>query len=856
MVRAIGQALFILVLIARIGSASADAALILDEPESVKVANEHRVLVLTGDIAVIRLKWANDTAASKSANLQLSPFKADGHPTVVIGFNSKELKETGPRSYRQNVDVSDKDTEIPVLAPGLVPGVDYVGYLYATVDNTKTFIWELILSKPIDVPVFQCPADPLVVLQDGQIHAVFKKLASLNVTSVTLALSAFTSKDQELGEVGFIAKAPDAASRAQLVGYALKGDNLEPPMRADGLTAGAIYNGNIAFADDRGSLGVCPLSVQMPKRAQMDLGTDSPSLTRSVMLPIWFGDTTDAGVSLRLFEKTRSRRVDGVTATLDGQSDSPDGSINPDGQLDFSVNGTAAPRFLGLEPSAAAVDQLSSYAIPPNGQLDVGLRLRGARAGKYTFALRFYGVDTVNPGPKVDITFNVRHHVLWAILAVLLASALSFFISKGIVNWRERIRIRSRLLDLKAEPFDQHSYLPSYIFLRAVLAQSEKLLHQMWFLPPPPSIYDYLARAGRVVTILRRYSALCASLHGSLCSDSVKYHYYQAINQVMQRIGPQALDQKTTDGIIEDLGVIDSRLSDPTTWYWATLKAEATSLVAQARSVQADLGDPAVVGPLLTQLENFPATVTQSVDQTYWMVKLLYSRRAFRDDVTQLTAEYAIAQNLADTLKLADELAWGRVTVAVKAKRVRVRLVDAFEAPESLRPIKFMLEFDDPAIAESYLIGSILQYKWTFSLVTRGIDKPKTWSLKVNGPRITQYMPLTGRLTMGATLEWPAAGGALTQELEPIELDIGDNSDLSLANNLNGSEIALLFIVTLVALVTGLSSLYFGKPTFGSFADYIAILAWAIGVDQGRNLIQLLKSSPVDGDTAASSTGT
>jgi len=51
------------------------------------------------------------------------------------------------------------------------------------------------------------------------------------------------------------------------------------------------------------------------------------------------------------------------------------------------------------------------------------------------------------------------------------------------------------------------------------------------------------------------------------------------------------------------------------------------------------------------------------------------------------------------------------------------------------------------------------------------------------------------------------------------------------------------FVVVLTT-ITAMPSLYFGKLDFGSWSDYIAILIWAIGVDQSKNLMQLV--SPVD----------
>jgi hypothetical protein len=216
---------------------------------------------------------------------------------------------------------------------------------------------------------------------------------------------------------------------------------------------------------------------------------------------------------------------------------------------------------------------------------------------------------------------------------------------------------------------------------------------------------------------------------------------------------------------------------------------------------------------------------------------------------------YAVKGSLADTLKAADELSWARVSAAAKDHRVKIRLVDSFDELESLRPCTFMLEFDDTAISESYLVTNILRYEWSFTLTGKRGKPPKPWSMVVNGPRVTQYMPYAGKLEVSAKLRWPAAHGLQVEDIASITVDIGENSELSLVKSLDFSELVSMLLVTAVALITGLSSLYIAKPTFGSFSDYVAILAWAVGIDQGKNLIQLLKAYPPDADRPAGSAG-
>ena len=192
---------------------------------------------------------------------------------------------------------------------------------------------------------------------------------------------------------------------------------------------------------------------------------------------------------------------------------------------------------------------------------------------------------------------------------------------------------------------------------------------------------------------------------------------------------------------------------------------------------------------------------------------------------------------------------------------------------ESLRPLRFVLAVDDPVLAESYFVLNVLTYEWRFTFTpapepgatTKAPDvataaQPaaslppgsRTWSMNVNGPRITQYAPSVGRLEVEVTIRWFSADTAVVKSAKvgSRSFPIGENTELSVMRSLDMGEILLMTIVAGVAIATSLPTLYFAKPTFGSFGDYTAILAWAIGIDQGKNLIQLLKTFPADGGAA------
>ena len=56
------------------------------------------------------------------------------------------------------------------------------------------------------------------------------------------------------------------------------------------------------------------------------------------------------------------------------------------------------------------------------------------------------------------------------------------------------------------------------------------------------------------------------------------------------------------------------------------------------------------------------------------------------------------------------------------------------------------------------------------------------------------------------------------------------------------TDLALLSLVLPWALVSGLWLFYVKQPTFGSVHDYMGLMAWGVGIDQGKNLVQLISS--------------
>jgi hypothetical protein len=833
----------------QLGNAHADpAALVLDEPETAPQSGMHRLQVSDDGMARLHLKWGSGEPAS-GVELLLTPFNADSQPPASVAFDSGKA-DAPLLSFLRGVTVPAAGTELRLAAPALLPDLEYTGKLYATAGH-RTFIWDVTLVRPGALGPFVCRPSTRILAEDGSANIELQRVAPIAEKSITLRLSPFVSKEQELGDVGILVDAEKNIVRAAWPDFPVAGTaGLQVPIRTAGLSEGSAYTGQLLFLVGTRELMQCSLTLQMPKVPRGDLVIDPQALSRTVMQTFWRG-STDEHLSVILRDKTRAHRLDGMTATLDGVSEAPGGSFDPGQHLKFSVNGLPVSNFMGLElPIPAA--EVPVRTIRAGGQMNVDLKLVDLHAGKYSFTLRFNALNGADTPPKLDVVVNVRHHVMRAVIAMLIALLASFFLTKGIANWRERTRIRARVAQLREESFAVHQLLPTAVFMRAVLAQTEKLLQPVLFVPPPPSVYDYVTRAERSAAVLRSYASLQDSLQ-SLPIPEARPHYQDAIDNVMRRIGPEPLDQRTTDSVVNDLGALAATLSDPLTWYWSALKSKAKVLLREAPRLVGGAGDQDVIKDLLDALATPPPESTLTYDDAYWIVKLLESRRMFDADLVALTTAYSARSSLDDVFRQGDLLAWQRLTQAVEDGRASIARLDPEDDLECLQPAMFIIEFKDRVLAESYLVSNILEYVWSFDLTASAEGSAtaphSTWSETLKSPRITQYMPFAGNLKISVKIRWPGADdGVKAKELELTAdpIDVGENSELGLVQSLDKSELVLLGIIFVITLLTGLPALYFGKPSFGSFMDYIAILAWAVGVDQGKNLIQLMKTFPAD----------
>lgn len=168
---------------------------------------------------------------------------------------------------------------------------------------------------------------------------------------------------------------------------------------------------------------------------------------------------------------------------------------------------------------------------------------------------------------------------------------------------------------------------------------------------------------------------------------------------------------------------------------------------------------------------------------------------------------------------------------------------------EAFTPFAFSVTSDDSQVSGSYLFRRKVQYAWKFTLEPGA----RNWRDKLRGkapnsvtltpitlgPSVVQYFPRRGKVKVSVTLSYTGAPISVFETPGP---DIRDSSEFGMLRAFEGVEYVSWAIAAAVALATGLSTYYVKNPTFGSYQDYLTLMLWGVGMDQGKNILQALQS--------------
>ena len=624
------------------------------------------------------------------------------------------------------------------------------------------------------------------------------------------------------------------------------------------LPAVKAYSGRLVIVVSSGAPVVKTLSFGPPVLQQGTLVLDQTSASETVSRSWWPLDAgaTEAEFSVRLREKTSVIALEGVTLRLEPVAGTAGNGLDLRSNLTFLLNGVGTD--LDRYPPEKA--DPASRTIPAGAQLPVTIRVHDLDPGDYTCVLRFSALNSAaDDAQKLQLSVHVRDSVWWAVAWLLLAVGISFVGTKVLTTLRRRASLLQTIRTLQPQWFSTLPPIPPVVWLRAVLHQTQKLSKQFW-LTSPDLIEANLSDAQRMLAVLDNIRQVRRQLEIAL--DALAFRRVGiGLDRVLERLGTSPLNDAAIQNINTELAAFKDFLSDDKFpgLFWSNIQPALQSLENDMAS-----GGPlpaqaqAVIDPLKKAISDAlatPPTTRDSVEQVYQQYARLRILWDERDDIDALIGP--AQADIVHFLALADQLEWNRI----KGEQIQIHMPHATDVDglEAYQVLQFSVTTSNPALDRSYLFRHKIEFQWHLRLTP-----DKTWLERHGwkrapaevtlqpvslGPMVVQYFPRAGRVHAAVKMVYENEPKDIGPAAGPV---IYPSSDFQPYKILEGTETASWLIAAITALATGLTMFYFKGTSWGTYQDYLTMLLWGMGVDQGKNFLQALQanSAPSGGQTA------
>lgn len=656
---------------------------------------------------------------------------------------------------------------------------------------------------------------------------------------------------------------PDVPSA--LVGFAPEGEGQEPSiskevvmepgvslvlLAASNLVDGVSYEGEFQIIDS-GKGDLLDRWAVTIRRETLPLGTllvSRPKRVRKVTKDFFSTDETiDAEIGVQLYEKSKSKKIDGLIARLKGDSESPHGDFEPGSRLKFLFNGEESD--LLRSPEAAGV-----RSIEPGEQAEVTLQLMGLESGKHGFTLQFDGSNiTEDSETELEVSVSVKDHMAWTVICLIGAGLFSYMLTRGFKNWRTRIDLRYEISQLRKEWLYRLYPILPVVWTKATLKQCTRLTERFLLGSSLALINERLNKVKLLIDVLQEYHeqlALMTHLH-----DMVRFRLQGKLNQVMKEEldDPENVDSQKKEIVLTKLLAVRELIKEPADYYWTQVDKKRKRLLAEF--------DPERFRDILSEddlnkLKKMKETLDKEqrpagsgsdainemirVDELYAKLRILWERRDAEENA-DLAAMVIGDEEIDDIFAKADGKVWDRFKKAVDDKMVWI------EAPprtmRALAPERFHLEFDEQ-VKESLINTHLIQFglKWRWNCIlwsTSKGDRGKKadWFTYTRSPRSYQFGIEKGYLKIEVVVHYDGEKRTLKTKDEQLVEIASDGAFNRMLNGLKHMEVLALLIASAIAVFTGLKTYYVDNDTFGSLKDYIVLALWGIGFDQGKNFL-------------------
>jgi hypothetical protein len=231
-------------------------------------------------------------------------------------------------------------------------------------------------------------------------------------------------------------------------------------------------------------------------------------------------------------------------------------------------------------------------------------------------------------------------------------------------------------------------------------------------------------------------------------------------------------------------------------------------------------------------------------EELYARLKILWERRKEPEFDELVTLQKSMAA--VDVLfERADEAVWKRLQSTPPKIEVK-RSVSSNQSFTEWDLLPFFVVPNDRSIATTFLFRHGLRYRWTFTPKLADGTPAPSFPGESTEPSVVVYAgEAVAEIAATVTIEYEKALPMPTIRSIKVKSDpvkIGSSPDTRFLQGFGRVEMVSWGLAGVIAMISGLWLLYAKNPTFGRPEDYLGLLAWGVGVDQGKNLIQVVQS--------------
>ena len=595
------------------------------------------------------------------------------------------------------------------------------------------------------------------------------------------------------------------------------------------------------------------VQVQPANMRPATLVVDLPSQTlRLWQCRFWCRDDPSVReFSVRVFDKTRSTPLEGVWVRMDQLAKAGDG-FNLARDVAFSFNGT--PTDL-LSPASAG-----TRTVPAGSLGTVRGTVGNIKPAEYNFTLRFGAANSVDDdGQKMTLALLVKDDWLSPLLALVAAVLASFLATKFVAARREGLLLRGRIATLDANWLRNDLSTSAVIWAQANLRLAKSALGSSWA-KIPDLVTERIKAVEDILPTLRAIRDLRKAIESSSPHPFITRRARSGLDRLSAQCSDPPVSAATLSQVADGLKRLDEwSTPDPDEVlkpYWSDLRAAIDRLLARVEPHLAEVQQAEhrkTVDQFAQRLravlnqhaaDSAPPRDAVEIEQQYAALELLWRNRTRLSIFDKLQAECAQGGSVSALFKITDDDAWARIKAAAGNEHaLRIMLPSA--PPQAFEQFTLSVTTGDSQLDDTFLFKKGLRFAWQIQLKRRfffnqlkfkdSLIDIGTLTPDSLEPTITHYVRYKGKASIQVTL-WHGADSC-SPAIAPT-LVINKSAAFRAARSFETNESIPLVLALVVAIGTGMSTLYATNATFGSLGDYLGLFLWGAAVDQGKNALQ------------------